>query len=51
MVSRFLFALSMYLDEMNMASLSHDQIMTGAFPVTQFAMLLAQAGTNIEPSE
>lgn len=47
-LSRFLFALSMYLDEMNMASLSHDQIMTGAFPVTQFAMLLAQAGTNIE---
>ncbi len=47
-MSRFLFALSMYLDEMNMANLNHDQIMTGAFPVTQFGMLLAQEGTNIE---
>ena len=47
-MSRFLFALSMYLDEMNMATLNHDQIMSGAFPVTQFAMILAQEGTKIE---
>jgi len=47
-MSRFLFALSMYLDEMNMATLNHDQIMSGAFPVTQFAMIIAQDGTNIE---
>ena len=47
-MSRFLFALSMYLDEMNMATLNHDQIMSGAFPVTQFAMLVAQQGTNID---
>ncbi len=47
-MSRFLFALSMYSDEMNMAMLNHDQIMSGAFPVTQFVMLLAQEGTNIE---
>ncbi len=47
-MSRFLFALSMYLDEMNMATLNHDQIMSGAFPVTQFAMILAQDGTNIK---
>ena len=47
-MSRFLFALSMYLDEMNMATLNHDQIMSGAFPVTQFAMILAQEGTNIQ---
>lgn len=48
-MSRFLFALSMYLDEMNMATLNHDQIMSGAFPVTQFAMIVAQEGANIEP--
>ena len=48
-MSRFLFALSMYLDEMNMATLNHDQIMSGAFPVTQFAMVVAQEGANIEP--
>ena len=47
-LSRFLFALSMYLDEMNMATLDHDQIMSGSFPVTQFAMIIAQDGTNIE---
>ena len=47
-MSRFLFALSMFLDEMNMATLNHDQIMSGQFPVTQFAMILAQEGANIE---
>ena len=47
-MSRFLFALSMFLDEMNMATLNHDQIMSGAFPVTQYAMIIAQDGTNIE---
>ncbi len=48
-MSRFLFSLSMYLDEMNMATLNQDQIMTGAFPVTQFAMVVAQGGANIQP--
>ena len=47
-MSRFLFALSMFLDEMNMATLNHDQIMSGAFPITQYAMIVAQDGTNIE---
>ena len=47
-MSRFLFSLSMFLDEMNMATLDHDQIMSGAFPVTQFAMVVAQEGSNIE---
>ena len=47
-MNRFLFALSMFLDEMNMATLNHDQIMSGAFPVTQYAMIVAQDGTNIE---
>ena len=47
-MSRFLFALSMYLDEMSMATLNHDQIMAGDFPVSQFAMVLAQRDANIE---
>ena len=47
-MNRFLFALSMFLDEMNMATLNHDQIMTGDLPVSQFAMIVAQDGTNIE---
>ncbi len=48
-MSRFLLALSMFLDEMNMANMDHDQIMSGQFPVTQFAMVVAQEGANIEP--
>ena len=47
-LSRFLFALSMYMDEMGMATLNHDQIMSGDFPVTQFAMILAQEGGDID---
>ena len=47
-MSRFLFALSMYLDEMNMATLNHEEIMSGQFPVSQFAMIVAQEGANIE---
>ena len=48
-MSRFLFALSMFLDEMNMSTLNHDQIMSGELPVTQFAMIVAQRDANIEP--
>ncbi len=48
-MSRFLFALSMYLDEMTMSTLNHDQIMAGDLPTTQFAMIVAQEGANIEP--
>ena len=48
-MSRFLFALSLYLDEMSMATLNHDQIMSGGLPVTQFALVVAQEGANIEP--
>ena len=46
-MSRFLLALSIYLDEMGMASMDHEQIMSGAFPVTQHAMVLAQQGNNV----
>ncbi len=48
-MSRFLFALSMYLDEMNMSNLNHDQIMAGDLPVSQFALIVAQEGANIKP--
>ncbi len=48
-MNRFLFALSMYLDEMSMANLNHEQIMSGQLPVSQFAMIVAQTGGTIEP--
>jgi hypothetical protein len=48
-VSRFLFALTMFLDEMSMASMSHDQIMAGQLPVNDFALVVAQEGDSIEP--
>ena len=49
-MSRFLFSLSLYLDEMSMATLNHDQIMAGDFPTTQFAMVLAQQDASIDQS-
>ena len=48
-MSRFLFALSLFLDEMSLATLNHDQIMSGQLPVSQFAMVVAQERANIEP--
>lgn len=48
-ISRFLFALTMFLDEMNMSSLSHDQIMAGQLPISDFAMVVAQNQTSVEP--
>ncbi len=47
-VSKFLFALSMFLDELNMSSLSPDEVMQGALPISNFALVVAQAGTSVE---
>jgi len=48
-ISRFLFALSMFLDEMTMSNLSHDQIMAGQLPISDFAMVMAPDETSVEP--
>ncbi len=48
-ISRFLFALSMFLDETNMSTLSHDQIMAGQLPISDFAMVVAPDKNSVEP--
>lgn len=48
-INRFLLALSMYLDEMGLAHLTHDQLMAGDQPVTQLALTIAQQNANIHP--
>ena len=48
-VSRFLFALNMFLDEMSMSTLSHDQIMGGQLPISDFALVVAQERDSVEP--
>ena len=48
-MNRFLLALSMYLDEMGIATLSHDQLMAGDQPASQFALAVAQQDANIRP--
>ena len=48
-LSKFLFALTMFLDELNMANLSGDEIMDGGIPIANFALVVAQTGTSVKP--
>ena len=48
-ISRFLFALNMFLDELSMTSMSHDQIMAGQLPISDFALVVARNGGPVEP--
>lgn len=47
-VNKFLFAMSMFMDEFNMSLLSGDQIMDGAIPPSNFALPVAQTATSFE---
>lgn len=48
-ISRFLFALTMFLDETNMSTLSNDQIMAGQLPILDFALTVAPKETSLKP--
>ena len=48
-IRRFLFALTMFMDEMNMASLSQEQIAAGQLPVSNCAMVVGQNESSLEP--
>ena len=48
-LSKFLFALTMFLDELNMSNLSGDEIMDGSAPIANFALVVAQTGTSVKP--
>ena len=47
-INKFFFAMSMFLDELNMANLSGDQIMEGAMPITNHALVITQNGASIQ---
>ena len=48
-ISRFLMALNMYLDEMNLVGLSEEQMMASEWPVKNYALVIAGAGRSVEP--
>ena len=49
LVNKFFFAVTMFLDELNMSTLSDDQVMEGALPIANHCLLVAQNGTSMEP--
>ncbi|MDA1128867.1 MAG: hypothetical protein O2913_09235 [Chloroflexi bacterium] len=47
-VNKFLFAISMFMDELHLSTLSEDQVMDSALPISNFALLVAQTGASVE---
>ena len=48
LVNKFFFAIGMFLDELNMSSLSGDDIMDGTVPIANHALVMAQSGASLE---
>ena len=48
LVNKFFFAVSMFLDELNMSLMSEDQIMDGAMPIANHSLIMAQNGASLE---
>ena len=48
-ISRFLFALNMFVDELNMSLLNEQQLMEAQWPVANFALVVATQGQSVEP--
>ena len=48
-ISRFLFALNMFMDELNVSAMTHEQAMQGSLPVNNFALIVAASGQSVEP--
>ena len=49
LVNKFFFAVTMFLDELNMSTLSGDQVMDGAIPTANHSLVVAQNGASMEP--
>ncbi|MDA0263901.1 MAG: DUF3800 domain-containing protein [Chloroflexi bacterium] len=49
LANKFLFAVSMFLDELQLSTLSEDQVMQTGLPVANYALLVAQSGATVEP--
>ena len=48
-MSRFLFALNMFVDELNMSTMDQQQLMESEWPIANFAMVVAGDGRSVEP--
>lgn len=48
-LSRFLFALNMFVDELNMSALDSQQLMESVWPVNDFALVVAGDARSVEP--
>lgn len=48
-ISRFLLALNMFLDELVMTTLSPDQVMESQWPIRDFALVVAGESSSVEP--
>ena len=48
LVNKFFFAIGMFLDELNMSSMSEDQIMSGGMSIANHSLIVAQNGASIE---
>ena len=48
-IDRFLLALNMFVDELNMSSLDSNQLMESEWPIANFAMVVAGDGRSVEP--
>jgi hypothetical protein len=48
-ISRFLLALSMFMDELNMSNVDPQQLLEQAWPVTDFAMVVAGDDGSVKP--
>ena len=46
--NKFLFAITMFMDELHMSTLSDDQVMATGVPIANYALLVAQAGASME---
>ena len=48
LVNKFFFAVSMFLDELNLSLMSEDQIMDGSMTIANHSLIVAQNGASVE---
>ena len=48
-INRFLLALSMYMDELNLSGLAHGQLTSADLPVKDLALVVAGEGRSVQP--
>ncbi|MEK7814478.1 MAG: DUF3800 domain-containing protein [Chloroflexota bacterium] len=48
-INRLLFALHMFMDELNTSGVTPDQIMEAAWPINDYALVVAGEGGSVEP--